>query len=363
MNSSGDLPRIRQVLFILDRNRNYKFDVNQTVTIRSLKKMIIAAANLGKTGLRIFHKGIEYTSYDENNLLDLFPDLQLVEFTISLVHLTEEEKESHIRVRFGRYCPVHNFKYPYFFCYDCKQSICSLCVQSPDHKSHNFIEKYDYLQSSKNLVESIFWDLKDTSETSKLDPQVVEELRSRIKVKLFPVLTEMVMKIELKLLDLVEFFNENEKISNSNMQSNVILLKQHCSEGLDKLKNEIAIEDMMMDEEIFLTFDKKFREISSEKNRIANDGKRREEMKTNLNSILTLVDTIYNDIFSFLEKYLKSKVYEEVKSKVTETSVGVISREDIFNKLLSDIKKRRKHILTESKYDGTQTTAVEGGFM
>ena len=39
----------------------------------------------------------------------------------------------------------------------------------------------------------------------------------------------------------------------------MISLKKNCGEGLDELKEKICIEDMMLDEEIFLTFDKKFK--------------------------------------------------------------------------------------------------------
>ena len=50
-NSAQPLPKIRQTLFIVDKNRKYLFDVNQNIQIRKLKQMIIHAADLNKTGV------------------------------------------------------------------------------------------------------------------------------------------------------------------------------------------------------------------------------------------------------------------------------------------------------------------------
>jgi hypothetical protein len=350
---NGDLPRIRQALFIVDKNRNYKFDVNQTITVHNLKKMIVTAANLGKNGLRIFHKGTEYTDMEDSTLADLFPDMQLVEFTLQIVYLSEEERERHIKLRLKDYCPKHNFKYPYFYCYDCQKSICSICLR--EHTNHNWLEKYDYLQSSRNLVEAIFYDMNEYLSGAKFNNQTeLEELRKRITLQFFPQLVEMVHKIETKLVDLIDFFIENNTSSYHNIQSNVTDLKDHCAEGLDKLKSEIAIEDMMLDEQIFLTFDKKFKEISSEKVRIVKDIEKYKELKTALQYVFNAVEKIHNEIYDFLEKYLNVSIYEEIKVKISENFVGVVNREEILNKMLSDVKKKGK--MTSSKLFGGSLT-------
>jgi hypothetical protein len=334
-----ELPRIRQALFIVDKNRSYKFDVNQTIAIKGLKKMIVAAANLGKSGLRIFHKGTEYTNMEDSNLVDLFPDMQLVEFTISIVHASEEDKEANIKLRLGSYCKKHNFKYPYFYCYDCSASICSICLR--EHQGHNWIEKYDYLQSSRNLVENIFYDMDELLAGAKMgNMQEIEELKQKIKLEFFPRLIQMVSQIEGKLLDLIDHFIENNTESYENIQKNVGLLKSHCSEGLDRLKSEIAIEDMMLDEEIFLTFDKKFKEIATEKVRIVKDVKKYEDLRKVLEYVFNVVVKIHDEIYVFLEQYLKSTVYDEVKGRVAENVVGTVNKEDILYKLLSDVKRK-----------------------
>ena len=82
--SALNQPKIVKTLFILDKNLRYSFDVNQNITIRLLKNMIDAAANLNRAHLRIFHEGKEYTSYDDSTLEILFPDLNLVIFSLTV---------------------------------------------------------------------------------------------------------------------------------------------------------------------------------------------------------------------------------------------------------------------------------------
>ena len=336
--------RIRQVLFTLDKNRNYKFDVNQTVTIKGLKKMIIAAANLGRSELRVFNKGIEYTDKDDSTLDELFPQMQLVEFALSIDLESEEDMESHIDVRLGNYCLKHQFKYPYFFCYDCEKSMCNICLQSGEHKNHHYLEKYDYLQSSRNLVETIFYDMKEILSGPKLDLKEVELLRNKIKIEFSPNLIELVKFIQAKMIDLIDFFVESEKTSFNNTQQNVGLLKNHCSDGLDKLKSEIAIEDMMLDEEIFLTFDRKFKEISTEKVRVVKDVAKFEELRKTLQYVFAAIENNYKDIYAFLESHANVNLYDEIKAKISENIVSLVSKEEIFSKLLSDIKKKEGKI-------------------
>ncbi len=94
MSSQDDLPKIIKTIFILDKDRRYSFDVNQNITIRNVKKMIDAAANLGRAHIRIFHDGTEYTSKDDDSLDFLFPTLEVIIFnlgisadSLSLIHI------------------------------------------------------------------------------------------------------------------------------------------------------------------------------------------------------------------------------------------------------------------------------------
>ena len=116
--SQENLPKIIKTIFILDKNRRYSFDVNQNITIRSVKKMIDAAANLGRAHIRIFHDGTEYTSNDEDTLEFLFPTLEVIIFNLGISADSIDIYDDIISLKLNKeYCPLHYSKCPYFYCY------------------------------------------------------------------------------------------------------------------------------------------------------------------------------------------------------------------------------------------------------
>ena len=337
--SSKDLPQIRKAIFIVDKNRRYAFDVNQNINIYKLKKMLIAASNLGKIGLRIFHEGVEYTDRDPDCLDQLFPDLQVVEFTLKISYENKKDYDNLFEIQLNKnYCSLHEAKYPYFYCYDCKKSICSKCMTSGEHDGHNTIEKYDYLQSSSILIEKMFGGLKLNLE--KVGDERINGLKKKISIEFFPKLVEMVKQIEGKLIGLVDMFVEKQKGNVDLIKTNLTKLKEDCREGLDELKNKIVIEDLMIDEEVFLTFDKKFKDLEKEKEKFKNELEKSNEYSKKLTQITDSVNKIYGDIYAFLLKYLNDKIYDDIKKIIDENVINPIDKQNILYVLLSDIKKK-----------------------
>ena len=340
-NLPQELPKIRQTLFVVDRSRKYLFDVNQNILIKRLKKMIASASGLNKVSLRLFHEGKEYTQYDESALDELFPDLDLVEFDIQYSYDQVEDLEEIINLKFKNCCPLHGGKYPYFYCFTCGKSICSDCLFSGNHKGHEIKEKYDYLQESKNLVELLFKDLKDIFKNTKEGSTgAVNELKSKVNIQFFPKLVEMVKQIEQKMMNLILYFLEKEKGNYHTIENNVKLLKSHCQEGLDKLKKEIVIEDIMVDENVFLTFDSKFKEIGNEKEKFKDDIEKYKQFSENLFLIQSIIEKTYKEIYDFLNKYLTVTEFEDIKNKLNSQDISVIDKKIIFDKLLSNIKRK-----------------------
>ena len=352
---SKNLPKIVKTIFILDKNRRYSFDVNQNITIRLLKNMIDSAANLNRAHLRIFHEGKEYTSYDNFSLDNLFPELNIIIFNLTVSFDSLEVYDNLISLKLNKeYCPLHFSKYPYFYCYTCGKSICFECVSSNEHKGHDFKEKYDYLQSGEKLVNEIFSNLNENLIENK-EGGVYQELREKIKIKFFSKLKKMVEEIEKRLVEVLdEFINRNKKNIDV-VKNNMISLKKNCGEGLDELKEKICIEDMMLDEEIFLTFDKKFKDINNEKDRIIKDMEEYKQFKQQLKIISDAVEKIYNEIYAFLDKYLTSDIYMKIVKEIEKIDILPINKKDIFYRILSDVKKKpnlrstRKKVLNEIK--------------
>ena len=337
--SQENLPKIIKTIFILDKNRRYSFDVNQNITIRNLKKMIDAAANLGRAHIKLFHDGKEYTSNDEDSLEFLFPTLEIIVFDLGISADTIDIYDDFISLKLNKeYCPLHYAKYPYFYCYTCGKSICSECVFSNAHNGHDYKEKYDYLQSGQELVSQLFKDLNENIKAG--DDQFTLELKDKIRIQFFSKLKKMVEEIERKLVEVLDEFVKRNEQNIEIVKNNMVSLRKHCGEGLEELKDKICIEDMMLDEEIFLTFDKKFKDIESEKNKIFKDIEEYKQFKQQLKIIAESVEKIYNEIYSFLDKYLTSDIYMKIIKEIDKIDIMPLSKKDIFYRLLSDVKKR-----------------------
>ena len=340
LEESKDLPKIRQTRFILPKNRIYLFDVNQNITIYKLKKMITVAASLGRN-VRIFHDEIEYTDKDPYSLDELFPDLQLVEFRIEAPHEEIEQSNDIINVKLRSYCNGHKGKFQNFYCYTCGKSICSNCIRENTHKGHNFKEKYDYLLESKDLIENLFKDLKDIlDKTNGVPDEMIKMLKAKISVEFFPKLVEIVREIEKNMINLILFFLEKDQNNYKLIQGNLVSLKSSCAEGLDKLKENIEIEDLMIDENIFLTFDNKFKGINNEKEKIKKDIEIYKNFTEKLNIVQNIVQKTYNEIYEFLMKYLEITKFLDLRNKINMDNIPEVNKKEILERLLGDIKKK-----------------------
>ena len=335
-----DLPKIRQTRFILPKNRKYLFDVNQNIHISKLKKMIIVAANLGKN-IRIFHDNIEYTDKDEYCLDELFPDLELVEFTIEAPVEQYVDIDDLINLKLKSYCNEHKGKYPSFYCYTCGNSICTECLRSNKHRGHNIKEKYDYLQESKDLIENLFKDLKDLlNKTNGVPDELIKQIKAKISIQFFPKLVEIVKQIEQNMINLILFFLEKDQNNYKMIQSNLVNLKSSCSEGLDKLKETVDIEDLIVDENVFLTIDTKFKGINNEKDKIKKDIETYKLFAENLKLIQDIVEKTYKEIYEFLIKYLEITKYIDIKNKININNISEINKKEILERILGDIKRK-----------------------
>lgn len=60
-------------------------------------------------------------------------------------------KES--KVKYMLECNNHFNENAHYYCFDCMKSFCALCIE--DHTTHDFLDKYDYSKSNKEIVEGI----------------------------------------------------------------------------------------------------------------------------------------------------------------------------------------------------------------
>ena len=350
--SFNQFPTIIKTKFILDKNHQYEFDVDNNISMYALKRMITAATdNSHYSSIEIKYKGKSLENIynkeenkDENSpLYILFNNEKYIEFTLKINYNNIEQFDYLIKLKLKDYCSLHNGKYPYFYCFTCKKSFCSVCLNE-FHQNHNVKEKYDYLQSTKSLIEQCFYDLDDILKNVKeINGKKIDDLRNEITLENFPRLIEQIRFIENKLLSLITYFLEKEKKNYQNIKKNVILLKKYCAEGIDKLKSEIEIEDMMTDEKIFLTFHKKLNTIAKEKEKFNEDVQKFKNFSDILNHIINTSWNTYKEILDFLMGISNNNViFNNIKSRIDNENINEIKQENIDNILMSDIKPKPK---------------------
>ena len=149
---SASQPRIITTIFILGDLRKYNLDVNENITFHTLKKMIASASNLEKIGIRIWHNSEEFTQYEEETLVSKIPNENPITFQLAMKSKFIDNYERLLKVRYNQeFCKLHEGKYSYFYCFNCRKNICSECILTGEHKYHEIKEMYDYLQNLQCL--------------------------------------------------------------------------------------------------------------------------------------------------------------------------------------------------------------------
>jgi len=142
-----------------------------------------------------------------------------------------------------------------------------------------------------------------------------------------------------QLIQLINVFVERKKNNLEIVKKNIILFKNICIEGIDEIKDKISIENMMLDENIFLSFDKKFKDIDKEKDKISKDIETYKLFKNELKILITSVEKIYNELYTFLDKYSTSDIYEKISKEINNDKILPINSRNILHQLFSDIKQ------------------------
>ena len=320
---------IIKVTFEFDTHKKYSFDVNKNINIHSLIRMLYAASNIGRKCIRIFNDNTEYTKADDL-LMNLFPNQNEITFEVKIDDGKSFELNiNYINLDFG-YCNIHNGKYTLFYCYDCKKSFCSDCLKSNLHKCHNFAEKYDYLQDSKILIERILNNLKP--QINLIDENKINDIKYKLNNDYFPRIHNLINDINKKINCIIDCYIVSENNNILSCQKNYDLLKEYYIEGLDQLKQKIHLEDFIFNENVFLTFDEKYRNISKDLCCSINYNKYNNFLK-NIDLLNNYLDKLYNDINKVLISYTEKVVdIFKVNCQICDN----IDKNLIIKKLLDD---------------------------
>ena len=336
---------IRQAIFEVTKDNLYSFDVDETTTIHELKKILSNAAHLRKGSFRIYHNDKDFTyDYDNQKIKDIFPNDQKIYFRLFLIQNFKEEEDYTIKIDANSPCSIHEGKYLIFYCYTCKKSICKNCFDE-SHKTHDVKEKYDYLAPTKLLIDRIFSDSLNYYADEKYDKTfVASELKERLNKVIFAQLKKMIEQIENKLNDVIDYFNNYVIETRENTNENISRLKDFSIDAYKALKADINTNKIMINDDIFLTLDQKIKEIEQSKSILRDNAKKYIEINNNFEQIKSLVNQIYTDIFNCLNERLNLTIYNEIKNNIRKSIVNPILKDDVMQKMFSNIKVARKSL-------------------
>jgi len=335
--------RIRQVIFNLDKHNPLKYDVNQSIKIRDLKKIIETAIQIQRNDIKLFHNNVSYTEKDDSRLENLFPSLQTIEFLTVIEPKKEkissiQEKEISLKLKLGEYCESHLYKYPCFFCFDCNKSFCSICNLENIHDGHETIEKYDYLQNPEEIVNRIF--AKSTEEIKRVkkhDLEIAKSLERYISEDLFKFLKEKIRQVEERLKDMLNIYIESYESSWFQISENLNEVKKTCKDALEKRKEDLNISDMLVDENIIINYYNTIMQVHNQRQHFLVDKSKIEELEKSINKIKPLADRVFSELNSFLEGKLNNEAFSKCEHEIKQHKVSPVQKTIFMNYLAKEI--------------------------
>ena len=332
-NTSMDIePNIVKAQFIINSKRHYTLEFDQNIEFRELKEMIRVAAHLKKNNFRLFCDGDEYTQCHEETFESIFPNKNLVVFSIEPGE-GEVYDETELLIQINSPCPQHKEKFLMFYCFDCGVSICSDCFTKGDHKGHHVQDKCYYLLPSKFLVQKMFesWST-NPYEDFKISTDLTKK-KNRLNNVFFTQLFNMLKEVQNKCNDLIDNYNNMNINSLGNLRDSVREIKTGCIKALDELKERLNIKDIVNDVEIFKNFDIAYKELG----RIQNEKFKYNlvnfrELNQNVSILLNrVIYAVYNSILKLFKKILSDERFAEIKMKIGERFVRPIDQNEILN--------------------------------
>ena len=336
-------PNIRKAQFIRSLNRIYTLEFDQNIEMQELKIMIQKAAHLKKNTFSLYCEGEDYTQYNDETFDSLFPEQNLVTFTLELVKDAEDFDETELLLQINMPCPEHDYKFLLYYCFDCGKSICSECFTNGPHKGHKIQDKCFYLLQSKYLVEKMF---ENWSKKPYEDYQIsvdLNEYKNNLNNAIFKNLFQMLEEVKQKCNNLIDKYNSINQNSLSNIRDSVRDIKISCIKALDEYKDLINIKDIINNQEVFVEFDHIYKDMGK---------KQKEKFKENLlkfqelnKTVSIFVENLINDICEMIKntliKAIDDKQYIDIEQKIDLKLIKPVNKDDIINQL-SDKKIRNK---------------------
>ena len=346
---------IRKIITTIDNEKKtYSIDVDDLTTFYEFKKILSSAAHLLKNNFQIYHKNQEYTNeYDDMSIKELFPELQTINLSIKTKNDINEIEDELVSIKFNIKipCEKHTGKYKVLYCFTCNKSICTDCsILTEEHINHIIEEKSHYIAPAKLLINNIFSNaniFKANAKLSKYSESV--SFRAELNMNIFENLKKLIKNIEDKFNSCLEFFSVNEDLTEKNTNNNIELLRQYCIEYFIKLKNDIEMKNIVLDDEIFLTVYKKLKEIEKYKNEFLKlNMEKYEKLNALLQPFIEQINNFSNDMKNKFEQILNKDIYGIFINNIQENIVKLVEKEKINDLMFNNLSVQRKSLIRTS---------------
>ena len=344
-------PTICKAKFIFPNNRFYTLDFDHNIQMNELKLMIQKAAHLKRNNFRIFSEGKEYTQYNSEIFSSFFPNKDLVIFNLELIE-DDESSESELLLQINSPCNIHSDKFLLYYCFTCNTSICNDCFNFGSHKNHIILDKCFYLLPSKYLVEKMFanWS-QNPYEDIKISTDL-SQLKNNLNSVLFKELFDMLKKIQEKCNMLIDEYNKVNESSLGNIRNSVRDIKLSCIKALDGLKDDLNIKNMVNNQEIFVEFDKAYKDLAKLQNeKYKKNMENFDELNKKISILVdNLIKQIYSTIYKTLNEMSKDSQFENIKTQINMKLIKPHEEEEIINKININKKKRNSFNINSNNF-------------
>ena len=347
-------PSIRKAKFILPKERFYTLDFDHNIQMQELKIMIQKAAHLKRRSFRLFSNGEEYTQYNQEIFSSLFPNQNLVVFSLVFDQDEDNYDQNELILQMNCPCNTHIDKFLMYYCFTCNTSICSDCFTKGSHKNHIIQDKCFYLLPSKYLIEKIFenWSQKPYEEF-----QIsvnLKDLKNKMNSVMFQELFNMLKKVQEKCNLLIDEYNNVNETSLNNIRNSVRDIKISCIKALDGLKDDLNIQNIVNNQDIFIQFDQAYKELGKEQNeKFKKNLENFEELNKKVSILVeNLIRQIYSVIYKTLNDMLEDSQYENLKKQINMKLIKPHEEKEIINRI-SEHKKKRNSLSNINNINST----------
>jgi hypothetical protein len=164
----------------------------------------------------------------------------------------------------------------------------------------------------------------------------------------------MLKKVQEKCNLLIDEYNQVNTASLNNIRNSVRDIKLSCIKALDGLKDDLNIQNIVNNQEIFIQFDQTYKELGKEQN---------EKFKKNLEnfgelnkkvSILVenLIRQIYSVIYKTLNDMLEDSQFQNVKKQINMKLIKPHEEKEIMDRI-SEHKKKRNSLSNINNINST----------